>query len=261
MIRFGTDRESENATRAAGYSYRPIGGPANLAKLPEGRAVHHLHTMGALVRRLLLLLPLFALPAGAQIVRRPQSMYFQEPAAWVSFGAALMQGWSVRDGTTNSVWDFGSGTQYAASLEKALSGGATLGIRGATMRAPLRYTSLASGGLSTDADANVSQLFAVLHVASGREFHTVLELSVGATMYSNFRARGTDTKLAPDSETDFTFGFGYGIGYNFSPTFAIDVVQDLSTAVHQKTGLSAGDDASLRINSTRLVARFGLGGR
>lgn len=214
------------------------------------------------MRRLLLLfVPLFAASAGAQIVRRPQSMYFTEPAAWVSFSAALMQGWSVRDGTTNSTWSFGSGTQYGASLEKTISGGTTLGLRGTTMRAPLRYTGTSSGSLPVDADANVSQLFAMLHVASGREFHSVLELSIGATLYSNFRARGTDTKLAPSSDTDFTFGFGYGLGYNFSPTFAIDVVQDLQTAVHQKTGLSAGEDSSVRINSTRLVARFGVGGR
>jgi hypothetical protein len=217
------------------------------------------------VRRLLLLFVLsfvflFAPAGGAQIGRRPQSMYFTEPAAWVSFGAALTQGWSVHDGTTGSIWDFGSGTQYAASLEKTISAGTTLGVRGATMRAPLRYTSTTSG-IATDADANVSQLFAVLHVASGREFHSVLELSLGATLYSNFRARGTDTKLAPDSDTDFTFAFGYGLGYNFSPSFAIDVVQDLQTTVHQKTGLSAGEDTSIRINSTRLIARFGLGSR
>lgn len=216
------------------------------------------------MRRLLLLFvpSLFAASADAQIARRP-SMWYTEPAAWLSFGAALSQGWTVHDGSTSSTWEFGSGTQYGASLEKALGGGTTIGIRGTTMRAPLRYTANppnASAG-SFDADANVSQLFASLHVASGREFHTVLELSVGGTLYSNFRARGTDTKLAPDSDTDFSFGFGYGVGYNFSPTFAIDVVQELQTGVHQRTGLSAGEDASYRMNTTRLVARFGLGSR
>lgn len=214
------------------------------------------------MRRLLLLfVPLVAARAGAQIVRHPQSMYFTEPAAWVSFGAALSQGWTVHDGSTGSVWEFGSGTLYSASLEKTISGGTTLGLRGVTSRSPLRYTGTATGGVPTDADANVSQLLAVLHVASGREFHSVLELSLGTTLYSNFRARGTDVKLPPDNDPDFTFGFGYGLGYNFSPTFAIDVVQDLQTTVHQKTGLSAGEDTSIRINSTRLIARFGLGSR
>jgi hypothetical protein len=150
-----------------------------------------------------------------------------------------------------------------ASLERTLSGGATLGLQGTHARVPLRYGTLAGGSVVsyTDADANVSQLFAKLHVSSGREFHSVLELGAGATRYSNFRERGTGAALRPSAaDTDFTFAFGYGFGYNFSPTFAIDVVQDLTTVLHQKTGLSAGDNSSARINGTRFVVRFGLGG-
>ncbi len=204
------------------------------------------------------LVPLaLAADAGAQIIR--PGMRFAEPAAWVSLGAALQNGFIVHDGTTNSVWEFGDATQYAASFEKTVSGGTTFGLRGTHARVPLRYT----GPLTTtDADANVSQAFAVLHIASGRGFHSVLELSVGATMFSNFRSRTTDSRLEPTSpDTDFSFAFGYGFGYNFSPTFSIDVVQDLNTALHQKTGLSAGEGTSNRFNSTRLVGRFGLGSR
>ena len=54
--------------------------------------------------------------------------------------------------------------------------------------------------------------------------------------------------------------FGYGLGYSFSRNFQLDVVQDLATSLHQKTGLAAGDDSSARISVTRLVARFGFGG-
>jgi hypothetical protein len=185
-------------------------------------------------------------------------MRFGEPSAWVSFGAALMNGFDVHDGTTNSLWQFGDATQYALSLEKPVgSGGVTLGVRGTHARVPLRY----SGTTITDADANVSQVMAVLHVASGREFHSVLELSAGATIFSNFRSRTTDARLAPSSDTDFAFGFAYGFGYNFSPSFAIDVVQDQSTSLHQKTGLAASESSSARFTSTRIIARFGLGGR
>jgi hypothetical protein len=209
------------------------------------------------VRRLFFaLIPLFlASEAGAQIIR--PGMRFSEPGAWVSFGAALQNTFDVHDGTTGSVWQFGDATQYAASLEKTISGGTTIGVRGTHARVPLFY----SGSAATDADANVSQVFGALHVASGREFHSVLELSVGATIFSNFRSRTTDQRLAPASDTDFAFAFGYGFGYNFSPTFAIDVVQDMSTSFHQKTGLGASESSSIRFNATRLVGRFGLGSR
>jgi len=208
-------------------------------------------------RQFLALVPLFlAADAGAQIIR--PGMRFREPRAWASLGAALQNTFDVRDGTTNSVWQFGDATQYAASIEKAVSSGVSFGVRGTHARVPLFY----SGATASEADANVSQVMGVLHVASGREFHSVLELSAGATIFSNFRSRTTDQRLEPTSpDSDFTFAFGYGFGYNFSPTFAIDIVQDVSTALHQKAGLSAGAGSSNRLQSTRLVARFGLGAR
>ena len=210
-------------------------------------------------RQIFALLPLLFLAgeAGAQIIR--PGMRFGQPSAWVSFGAALESGFDVHDGTTNSLWQFSDATQYAVSIEKAIGGsGATLGVRGTHGRVPLRY----SGSTITDADANVSQVMAVLHIASGREFHSVLELSAGTTIFSNFRSRTTDARLEPTSpDADFAFAFAYGFGYNFSPTFAIDVVQDQSTSLHQKTGLGAGESSSIRFTSTRIVARFGLGGR
>jgi hypothetical protein len=127
------------------------------------------------VRRLILaVLPLFlAAEAGAQIMRRP-TYGRRQPSTWVSAGASLLQPWTVLDGTTSAEWRFGNATQYAASLEKQLSGGATLGLRGTHARVPLTYRGTAQG---VDADANVSQLFTTVHVASGDGFHTVFELT------------------------------------------------------------------------------------
>jgi hypothetical protein len=90
----------------------------------------------------------------------------------------------------------------------------------------------------------------------------VLELSAGATVYYNFRARGSDVSVGPHgADADFSFGFGYGVGYNVSPRFSVDVVQDQITTLHQKSGLSAGASSSARLTTTRIVARFGLGAR
>jgi hypothetical protein len=137
-------------------------------------------------------------------------------------------------------------------------------VRGTTARVPLRYTSVTGGDgvFGVDADGNVSQLLGSLHVTSGSQFHTVLELSAGATVYHNFSARGSDATVGPRSaDTDFSFGFGYGVGYSVSPRFSVDVVQDQITTLHQKTGLSAGESTSSRLTTTRIVGRFGLGAR
>jgi hypothetical protein len=210
-------------------------------------------------RQFLALIPLvLGGSAGAQIIR--PGMRFNEPSAWVSLGGGLQNGFDVHDGTTGSLWHFGDAPQYVASIEKALTSGVTFGVRGTAARVPLVYS---TASFSTDADANVSQVMAVVHVASGREFHSILELGAGATIFSSFRSRTTDQRLDPLSpDADFAFSFGYGFGYNFSPTFGIDVmIQDLSTALHQTTGLNAGESTSNRTTTTRIVARFGLGGR
>ena len=217
------------------------------------------------MRRLLLLaLATLVTPAaGAQIIRRG-GMPFQEPTTFVSFGVGLLQPWSVNDGSTSSAWDFSDATQFAVSLERNLGGGAALGVRGTTARVPLRYSSVIGGDAlsGTDADANVSQLLGTLHITGGSQFHTVLELSAGATFYYNFNARGSDASIGPRSaDTDFSFGFGYGVGYNVSPRFSVDVVQDQLTTLHQKSGLSAGASTSARLTTTRIIARFGLGAR
>jgi hypothetical protein len=194
--------------------------------------------------------------AGAQIIRPRFGL--QAPTVWVSAGAALQQAFSVTDGTTGTQWQFGSATMYEASLEKALASGMTIGVRGSTALVPLNY---AGPAVTFDADARVSQMFGTLRLTSGQGFHTVLELSAGATYYSEFRARSTGMKLEPlAGDTDFSFAFGYGFGYSFSPRVSVDVVQDVATSVHQKTGLSAGDDSTVRIQGTRIMGRIGLGG-
>lgn len=217
------------------------------------------------MRRLLLLSLVIAVPsiAGAQIIRRG-GMPFQEPSTFVSFGVGLLQPWDVADGTSNSAWNFSDATQFAVALERNFGGGSSAGVRGTTARVPLRYSGLVGGDASsfTDADANVSQLLGSVHIAPGSQFHTILELSAGATLYYDFKARGSNVTIGPRSaDADFSFGFGYGVGYNLTPRFSVDVVQDQITTLHQKSGLSAGESTSSRLTSTRIVGRFGLGAR
>jgi hypothetical protein len=216
------------------------------------------------VRRLTLVVLTFlvVLPLGdarAQIIRQPGPR-LREPVNWASAGIGLQQGWTVFDGTTGSRWDIGDTQTYFLGAEHAVSGGVTAGVRASTASASLRYLQRGTG-IVTDADLRVSQLLGVVHITNGRPLHSVIELGAGATFYSDFKERGTGADLEPRAtDTDFTFVLGYGIGYAFSRNFQLDVVQDLATALHQKTGLQAGDNSTARISVTRLVARVAIGG-
>ena len=208
---------------------------------------------------LALLTVLVALPVhavGAQIIRG-ERIRLRDPQTWVSATYGWQEGWTVFDGQTGSRWDLGDTQLYGGSIERAVSSGITVGVRGHTSQPSVRYIGT---GAATQADLRVTQALGVVHVTTGRQFRSVFELGLGATVYSDFRERGTGTRLGAEStDTDFAFAFVYGLGYSFSPNFHVDVVQDLGTTLHQGTNLAAGEDRSARIRTTRLVARYGFG--
>jgi hypothetical protein len=215
------------------------------------------------VRRftLALLTTLVALPlagARAQIIRG--GIRLRDPQTWVSATLGWQNGWTVFDGNTRSRWDLGDSQSYGGSIERAVSSGITLGVRANTAQPTVRYTGTTDLDLRV-ADTRVTQAFGVVHVTTGRDIRSVFELALGSTIYSDFRERGTDQRLGPaKTDADFTFVFVYGLGYSFSRNWHVDVVQDLGTSLHQKTGLTEGEDTSARITSTRIVARYGFGG-
>jgi hypothetical protein len=215
------------------------------------------------VRRLslALLTILAALPvsgAAAQIIRGGVGL--RDPQTWVSATYGWQEGWTVFDGTSGSRWDLGDTQLYGGSIERAVSSGITVGVCAHTSQPSVRY--IATGAATaTQADLRVTQALGVVHVTTGRQLRSVFELGLGATVYSDFRERGTGARLGAEStDTDFAFVFVYGLGYSFSRNFQVDVVQDLGTSLHQATNLAAGEDRSARIRTTRLVARYGFGG-
>jgi hypothetical protein len=216
------------------------------------------------VRRfsLALLTILAALPvhgAAAQIIRGGR-FTLRDPQTWASATYGWQTGWTVFDGESGSRWDLGDTQLYGGSIERAVSNGITVGLRATTSQPSVRYVGTGAGA-PTDADVRVTQALGVVHVTTGRQLRSVFELGLGSTIYSDLRERGTGTQLGSAStDTDFAFVFVYGLGYSFSRNFHVDVVQDLGTSLHQKTGLAAGEDRSARISTTRLVARYGFGG-
>jgi hypothetical protein len=196
--------------------------------------------------------------AQAQIIQGP-GIRTRGPLAWTSLGIGWMQLGGLVDGESNATWDFGSAPQWRASLEFPLGRGASIGGMATTARVPLIY----SGGLganscvSCDADANVSQFMATLHIGGGSGFHQVIDVSAGTTVFSNFRSTG-GTKLGGKAVTDWTFGIGYGFGYSLSDRMSIMIVQDYGLIIHKRQSGSTNNTAQQ--STLRIGARYGLGG-
>jgi hypothetical protein len=199
----------------------------------------------------------------AQVGRRPPQVH--EPKTWMSFSVGVMDLSAVHDGSTNSDWEFGNAVQYRISLEVPVQNQSTFGISGSFARVPLTYVPLDGIGtvacsFSCDADATVTQLMATFHAGRGTiGFHQIIDLSLGATGYSGFRARSSGARLAPRQlDADLTGGIGYGFGYSFSPDMQITLVQEGFLSVHQRTGVAGGENTLGRQFVLRLGTRFGF---
>ena len=211
-----------------------------------------------------------AAPVDAQILRLPKRT--NVPIAWISASAGFLQPNTVNDGTTQSEWDFGSGIQYRASLERGIANQSSIGVAGTYAPSmPLTYYSAATCG-SCDAHATISSIGAFFHAGGGLGLFQVLEVTVGLTHYGSFTAdeaqasplplAGSTRALPPEGgDSDFSFGLGYGFGYGLSARTHIMLVQDATQVLHQSEGLSGNASRSSTHYTTRLGLRIGAGHR
>lgn len=189
-----------------------------------------------------------ATASDAQIIRRPVA---RRNPNWAGLSIGITQGFGIRDGSTGSTWDFGSGLEYAARFEHPTgSGQFAIGVQASYARLPVGYSSTTFSG---DAKADVKQLMAVLRYGGGYGFHPVYELSGGIIGFSDFRSTGSSpVKVSTSADYDAKFSLGYGFGFGLSPTTSIEVVQELGTVLHQRTGLAASQSSYPRIYVTRI---------
>ena len=184
----------------------------------------------------LVLLATLSGAAGAQVGRRaPQTA---GPAYWVGLSYGFVDGTTIGDGPTKTVWDFGYTTQIRATFEKTIQRGVAIGASAGFSTAPLRYTNAdftsPCGGASCTARADVTQWLAFLHAGGANlGFHGEYNLEAGVTQFSHFRDRASGVTLPPTStSSDFTFGFGGGLGYRFSQIVDAYVGEEFQFVLH-----------------------------
>ena len=213
-------------------------------------------------RRIVLALCLVSF-AGVAQAQWPAPRRSPEPGSWTQLSVGLLSLGQVDDGSTGSNWDFGSGsTLYRATLEKSIQTGSAFGVAASYAPVSLRYTSssqITGGCGACDASAQIYQALAFFHNGAGAGFHQVIELTLGATIYTNFRDKSTGAQLAPTkADPDLSFSFGYGFGYGLSRSTDLEIIQEIGDAMHQKTNLPSNSNSLNRLSVTRIGLRMGM---
>ena len=214
----------------------------------------------------LITLALAAPLAEAQILSVPRRS--TDPVMWGSLSAGLYQfNDDIRDGRTNSVWRFASALQYRGSAEFDVGNSGAVGMVVGFADVPLTYFQTEIGAPAEcatrcDAHAQVWTVLGTFHMGGGAGFHQVIDLSVGTTIYRDFKADDSDVQIGPQSpDKDVSLSVGYGFGYGFGNRFQIMLVQDAAYTMHQRDGISGSQNSNSQQFTTRLGARFGLGSK
>lgn len=208
--------------------------------------------------------------AAAQIIQVPRRSDI--PVIYMSASAGLFRFQNaIADGETDSIWQFGSSLQYRGAIEMDVGNSGAAGLMVGYADAPLTYyqpnflTSTVNSPECADrcdAHAQVWQVMGTFHMGGGIGFHQILDISAGATIYRDFRMDDTGTSIGPQApDRDLALSIGYGFGWGFTPRLQLMLVQDAAFAMHQRDGLSGGDDNTTQQFTTRLGVRLGVGNK
>ncbi len=195
--------------------------------------------------------------AGAQIIR-PVS--YSRPIAWTSASIGYLEQQTICDPGSNACWNFGSAPQYRASIEKPMGDAGTYGLSATFADMPLIWaTSSPSLTSCSRCDANVqmTQYFALMHLGAGSGFQQVIDLSAGATIFRGFAQTSGEKLGNGKAVTDFSFAVAYGFGYGVSSRLNLYLVQEYGLVIHKRQPGSSNNSAQQR--TLRVGARLALG--
>lgn len=198
--------------------------------------------------------------AEAQIIRPTLR---SRPAAWTSVAASYVRmRKAIHDGPSNSWWNFGEAVQYRGSIELPMGDVSSFGVAMTTSRMPLVYAGTATANSCTLCDANmtVQQYFGVMHLGIGSTgFQEVLDLSAGATRFSNIQQTSGSPLGTGKAVTDLTFAIAYGVGYSFTRGLQVHLMQEYSLVAHKRVAGTPSNTAQQQ--TTRIGLRLALGAR
>jgi hypothetical protein len=184
----------------------------------------------------------------------------REPVWFASISTGFQLGEYIVDDASSSIWDFDAGFMLRSTIEREVARHVYAGLAFNYARLPLTYTSTGGSGSCARcaADGTISSYGALVRLGGGPGFHQILELFIGALRYGNFEQQTPRGTLPPSSNTDFAFGAGYGFGYTLSRDWSVQLVQDATNALHERSTSQQAGGRLARHFATRLGVRVGF---
>jgi hypothetical protein len=190
----------------------------------------------------------------------------REPMVNFSLGTGMLILQAVNDGRSKANWDFEPGSQYRASVDKAIGENTYLGASFSSANMPMQYVRMGSFDLNSaaclskcEAHARVQAFAATIRVLDDNAWHQILEGGVGLSSFGDFREATTGEKLAPlKGDKDMHFNLGYGFGYRPSRSFQASLMADIGFFLHRRSGQDERVEALAPMFMARFMLRAGI---
>lgn len=193
-------------------------------------------------------------PVGAQLIRVPMDDARAMPVS-VQASAGYFIAQNRFDGISGLTWYLGDAWQYRVSADVGLSAG-SFGVAGTFASVPIqRGSSPASNG-----DIQLRQLLATFRSPEPRAFGQIIEVGLGLSQWANYS--GSDALSDDDAaaRNAVAIAIGYGFSMPLGERFALQVMQDYTTAIGSREGLPAGARRSQEQYTTRIGLRWRAAG-
>jgi hypothetical protein len=193
-------------------------------------------------------LPLRAL--GAQLIKVPMADERKIPIG-IQASAGYFIAQNRFDGISGLTWNLGDAWQYRLGADVGFRSG-SIGIAGTVATVPIqRGPSIGSRG-----DIQLRQLLATFRSPEPRTFGQIIELGAGLSQWADYS--GTDVLSDADAaaRNAFAIAISYGFQVPLGRRFAVQLMQDYTTAIGSREGLPAGARRSQEQYTTRIGLRW-----
>jgi len=200
---------------------------------------------------------LFALPLrslAAQLIRVPMADQRTMPVS-VQASAGYFIAQNRFDGISGLTWYLGDAWQYRLSADVGFSMG-SFGIAGTIATVPIQR----GGSPASNGDIQLRQVLATFRSPEPRSFGQVIEVGLGLSQWADYS--GTDALSDEDAKARnaVAIAIGYGFSLPLGKRFAIQMMQDYTTAIGSREGLPAGARRSQEQYTTRIGLRWRAAG-
>lgn len=187
---------------------------------------------------------------AAQLIKVPMSDARRMPVSVHASGGYFIAQ-NRFDGISGVNWFLGDTWQYRAGVDIGLKSGA-IGLSGTLASVPIQR----GNSTSSRGDIQLRQVLATFRSPEPRSFGQLFEIGAGLSQWADYSGTDALSDAEAKAQNAFAIAISYGFVMPLGERFALQLMQDYTTAIGSREGLPAGARRSQEQYTTRIGLRW-----